>query len=313
MQKLQGLFAPIPTFLDEHGDIDVDGNLIASKKLLQTSIDGLFVLGTTGEFPYFTMEEKKHYMEMFSENLSQSKPIVCCVSHWSQKKALELTDFALEKGFKYISALLPLYFPISDEKILEYYRAIRKRIDEFDSSIPFIFYHIPVFQAAANVKPELIIQLANEGVVQGLKNSTPDMEHAREIIENTRDEFTFFCGTEPLLFHGFRDGHINAKFDGGIFSALNVMPNTYKSLFKATKELDRDEFARIWPLVDEFIALFDHGVTYLPQITKYAMKIAGYNILDTVREPLGIIGKDIQKQITKIVQKIQSYWGSMQI
>jgi dihydrodipicolinate synthase/N-acetylneuraminate lyase len=69
----------------------------------------------------------------------------------------------------------------------------------------------------------------------------------------------------------------------------------------------------MWPLVDEFIALFDHGVTYLPQITKYAMKIAGYLVSDTVRKPLGIIGKNIQKQTTQIVQKIQTYWGSMQI
>ncbi len=313
MDKLKGLFAPIPVFLDEKGNIDFESNLTASKKLLQTSIDGLFILGTTGEFPYFTMEEKKHYIDMFSENLNQSKPIVACVSHWSQKKALELTDFALEKGFKFISALLPLYFPVTDANILEYYRAIRKRINEFDNSIPLIFYHIPVFQAAVNVKPELIIQLANEGVVQGVKNSTPDLGHSRKIIENTGDEFTFFCGTEPLLFHGFRDGQITKKFDGGIFSALNVMPNTYKSLFNATKELNRDEFARIWPLIDEFIALFDHGVTYLPQITKYAMKMVGYSVLDTVHKPLGSIGKDIQKQITQIVQKIQAYWGSMQI
>ncbi len=309
MRKLEGIFAPIPVFLDENYSINFPTNLEASKRLLKTNSDGLFILGITGEFPYFTMEEKKQYIDTLSENLNQSKPLVCCVSHSSQKKALELTEFALSKGYKYISALFPHEFPVSDENIYEYYRAIRKKIDEFDTSIPFIFYYIP----AINVKPELIIQLADEGIVQGIKNSTEDLEHSREIIQNTDDEFSFLCGTESLLFQGYRDGQINTKFDGGIFSGANVMPHTYKSLFKATKEAQRDEFARIWPLVDEFAALFDHGLTYLPQITKYAMKTAGYNISDFVREPLGIIGKDIQKQTAKIVQKIQKYWGSEQI
>ena len=313
MHKLEGIFGPIPTFLKNDGSLDYDSNLKAGKKLLETDIDGLFLLGITGEFPYFTMEEKKQYLEMFSENLNQSKPLVCCVSHWSQKKALELTEYAIGKGFKYISALLPLYFPVSDENILNYYRSIRKMIDEFDSSIPFIFYHIPVFQAAISVKPEIIIQLANEGIVQGVKNSTPDLEHTREIIQKTSEQFSFICGTESLLLNGYRDGQINTKFDGGIFSGANVMPHTYKSLFKATKETQRDEFARIWPLVDEFTALFDHGLTYLPQITKYAMKTAGYDISDFVRKPLGVIGKEIQKQTAQIVQKIQKYWGSEQI
>jgi dihydrodipicolinate synthase/N-acetylneuraminate lyase len=313
MYKLDGLFAPIPTFLRKNGDIELNTNLEASKNLLKTPIDGLFLLGTTGEFPYFSLEEKFQYLDSLSEILNQSKPLVCCVSHWSQKKALEITEYALNKGYRYISALLPLYFPINEENISEYYRAIRKLIDEYDSKIPLIFYHIPVFTSAVKISPELIIQLAKEGVVQGVKNSTPDLEHGRKIIQNTADEFSFLCGTESLLFQGFRDGKINSKFNGGIFSGLNIMPHTYSVLFKAVKESNADQFVRLWPLIDEFAALFDHGLTYLPHITKYGMRVAGYNVLDTVRAPLGIINEIIKKELTTIVQKVQKYWGSLEI
>ncbi|MBN2155803.1 MAG: dihydrodipicolinate synthase family protein [Candidatus Lokiarchaeota archaeon] len=313
MQKLKGIFGPIPIFLTKDGSIDFDTNLKISKQLLLTDIDGLFILGTTGEFPYFSMEEKKRYIDMFCENFSQFKPIVCCVSHWSQKKAIELTEYALKNGFKYISALLPQYFPVSEINILEYYRSIRKKIDDYDSSVAFIFYHIPVIQSAVSVKPGVIIQLANEGVIQGVKNSTPDLDHSRKIIENTGKEFSFLCGTETLLLEGFRDGAINTQFDGGIFSGANALPLTYKKLFEATKIADRDNFARLWPLVDEFIAIFDHGLTYLPQITKYAMKKAGYVVSNEINKPLGVIDKKIKKQISEVIHKIQIYWGTNQI
>jgi len=313
MQKLQGIFGPIPTFLNNEGFIDFDGNERSIKNLLETDIDGLFILGTTGEFPYFTMEEKKDYLNIVNTHLNQPKQIVCCVSHWTLKNAIELTEFALEKGFKCISASLPLYFPISEEGIYEYYRVLRKTIDNYDASIPFIFYHIPVFSATIDVKPEIIINLADEGVIQGVNTSTSDLEHCRQIIENTSEDFSFLCGTESLLIQGYRDGKINTEFDGGIFSGANIMPYTYKILFQATIMENRDEFARIWPLVDEFISLFDHGLTYLPQITKYAMKIVGYEIEDTVKSPLGVINNRIQKQTISIIRSIQSFWGSMRI
>jgi len=310
MQKLFGVLAPTPTFINEKGAIDFSANLKVCEQLQKTEISGLWILGTTGEWSYFTTEERKAFVKFLLEQKSITKPMVICANHWRTDIAVDLAKHAAKNGAKYISSLLPLYFQISDEGIKRHFREIRKGINEVDPSIPFFMYHIPIFTSTANIKAEIVAELANEGTIQGIKDSTFEVSHPLQIFEKlTAKEFNYFCGTELLLLAGYREGNIVKKFDGGIFSGADVLPNTYSRLFKAAVELDKLEFFKIWPVVDKFTTMWKDGVWYLPHVCKFGMKHLKYEVNDAPCAPLEILNKKMKQNVVNAIDDTMTFWG----
>jgi len=313
MRKLKGIYAPIPTFLDQNNKIDLNGNIAACKKLLESDIAGLYIFGTTGEFAYFSIEERKFYIENLLYQLDTSKELIICIHHWNTNKAMELAEHAIKNGAKYLAAVLPLYYSVSEKGIYNYYKSIRAKINEFDDSIQLFLYNIPLLPSTANITPQIISNLANEGIINGIKDSVIELEHAKNVLENVDNSFCFLCGTEPLLLYAFREGNIIKRFDGGVFSGADVLPNTYVKLFNAAVNLDFENFYRIWPLVDEFISLWDEGIFMLPHIIKYAMKYQKYQINDLPCNPLDIISDNKKKEVEKVIVKIMEFFGDFLI
>ncbi|MBD3353271.1 MAG: hypothetical protein GF364_17455 [Candidatus Lokiarchaeota archaeon] len=310
MKKVNGILAPIPTFIDKEGKIDLDANKNVCDSLCETEIGGLYILGTTGEFAYFSLEQRKKLISFLCNDCEFSKPMIMCVQHWNTDKAVELTEYALKNGVKLISALLPIYFPLSDQGIISYFTAIHEVIEEYDSNIPLYVYHIPILPSTAEIKAEIIVKLADSGVINGIKDSVFDYTHAKEILEGVGKGFNFLCGTEPLLVDAFREGSVIDRFDGGVFTGVNILPNTYARLFKAAKEGDKNSFNRIWPYIDELIALWDDGVYYLPHVCKYGMKYLGYDVQDIPCQPLDLINNKKKEQTQRIIDNTKKFWGS---
>lgn len=313
MKKLTGIFAPVPTFIDDKGKIDFNANKNACERLLKSEINGLFIMGTTGEFAYFSVEERKEYIKFLLKDSIIKAPMIICVSHWSTEKAVDLAKYAAQLGAKYISALLPTYYPISDNSIKNYFRSIRKAVNEIDPEISLLMYHIPIIPSTANIKAEIIAELANEGTLNGIKNSTFELSHAQTLLNAVSNEFNFLCGTVPLLLEAYREENIIKKFDGGVFSGADVLPNSYSRLLNAGIKGDKENFLRIFPVIDEFTALWDIGINYLPAICKYAMKYLGYKVNDNVCRPLDPITPKMEQKVEKVIDKIRSYWGSDEI
>lgn len=310
MKKLKGVLAPAPTLIDEKRNVDLESNLATCQRLLESEIGGLFLLGTTGEFAYFSVEDRKKYIEFMCEKLITEKPVVYCVQHTCTKYALEMTEFALQKGAKYIAALLPVYFEVTDEGIKRYFRSIRKTIDEFDTEIPLYMYHIPIIQSTAEASPEIVIELAEEGTLAGIKDSVFELSHAQNVLEGVDENFNFLCGTEPLLEAAVNQGDIAKKFDGGVFTGVNIMPNSYSRLINAAIKGDLDTYHKIKPHIDGIIESWSKGVSYLPAICKYALKYQGYPICNLPCEPLELIDSEIKENIETAIENTRKFWKS---
>lgn len=316
-QFINGILAPIPTFFNADHTLNCSGNLNICKIILRSEVSGLFLLGTTGEFSYLSFEQKKNYIEYMNSNLKTNKPVVYCVHHWNTKKSLELTEIALKNGSKILSAMIPAYFSISDENIIKYYTTIRSLINNYDSSIPLILYHIPLLPGTISIKPEIVVELTNAKVIQGIKDSVIDIQHAQKIIENVSSDFIFLCGTETLLLNSFRNNNLITKFNGGVFSGAVIAPNTYSRLLNAGRTEDKENFLRIWPLVDEITTLWDDGINFIPGICKYAIKYMHFRDDENFNydpcSPLPKPPHNLMNNTKRIINKIKSYWGSHEI
>ena len=244
------------------------------------------------------------------ENLKSEKPVVYCVQHWNTKYALELTEYAIECGAEYLAALLPVYFSVAEDGIKKYYREIRSVIDQKKPDVPLYMYHIPILQSTAEIKPEIVIELAEEGTLAGIKDSVFDIKHARAVLSGVNDDFNFLCGTEPLLADAVKDGKLVKKFDGGVFTGVNIMPNSYSRMINAAISGDFETYNKIEPVVSRIIETWSEDISYLPHVCKYAMKYEGYLVLDLPCSPLTIIGDDIKENVREAVDNAKGFWGS---
>jgi 4-hydroxy-tetrahydrodipicolinate synthase len=195
-QSINGTLAPVPTFLNGYHTIINSDNVKVCEILSKSEIGGLFLLGTTGEFPYLSFDQKKEYIEYLSSHLKIDKPVIYCIHHWNTKKSLELTEIALKNGANILSAMVPTYFSISDDNVKNYFISIRKLINEYNSSVPLILYHIPLLPGTLYIKPSIIVELANSQIIQGIKDSVFELQHIQEIIENVTSNFILLSGTE---------------------------------------------------------------------------------------------------------------------
>jgi dihydrodipicolinate synthase/N-acetylneuraminate lyase len=299
MQKITGIIAPTPTFLDDKGNIDVKANIEVCTRLSKTKIGGFYILGTTGEFAYFSETERKNYVEELLENLKIDKPIIVCVSHWNTDRAIDLAEHAISVGAKLLAALLPLYYPISDTGIKEYYHRIRKSINEHDASIPLFLYHIPLITASATIKPEIILELIEDGTIQGMKETSFDITLTKQVLEKAPKDFKYLAGAEPLVFEAYRDKNLIQRMDGAILTGANLLPNTYNELFKAQKSLDEPKVNKYILAVSAIAGLYSQKISYMPQITKFGMKLLGYNVNDKVCDPVETLPDKMKKKVEK--------------
>lgn len=56
---MRGIIPPVVTLIDENGKPDLAKNKQMLDKIIEAGVHGLVLLGSSGEFPHFTMQEKK--------------------------------------------------------------------------------------------------------------------------------------------------------------------------------------------------------------------------------------------------------------
>jgi 4-hydroxy-tetrahydrodipicolinate synthase len=60
---VKGIITPVVTLLDEYKKIDCNSNKFLIKRLIDTGINGIVLLGSTGEFHSLSFEERKYFVE----------------------------------------------------------------------------------------------------------------------------------------------------------------------------------------------------------------------------------------------------------
>lgn len=58
---MKGIISPVVTLLDENGNIDIEKNMDMLDKIIDGGVHGIVLLGSSCEFPHFTLNEKKDF------------------------------------------------------------------------------------------------------------------------------------------------------------------------------------------------------------------------------------------------------------
>ena len=116
------VLAALPTFFDDRGDLD-RATTSAHLDWLATRVDGVFVAGTTGEFPALDRPERIALAEAALTAFGADR-VVVHVGAASTREAVALTRDVLAAGGRRIAVLTPYYLPADDAAVTHHFATI---------------------------------------------------------------------------------------------------------------------------------------------------------------------------------------------
>lgn len=220
MKKLYGTGVALITPFTESLDVDYK----ALKKLLQHTAKGAdyyVVLGTTGESPTLTSEEKSKVLAFIKANNTAKLPIVYGIGGNNTHEVLEAlaaTDF---KGVDAILSVSPYYNKPSQEGIYQHYVKIADACP-----VPVILYNIPG-RTGSNITAETTLRLAAHKNIIGMKESSGNLEQCIKIAKYMPKDFLLVSGDDMLAL---------PLYALGGKGLISVLANPYPTIFKKMKE-----------------------------------------------------------------------------
>ena len=158
------VFSAVPTLFGVTGELDLDANR-ALYKLVAGLLDGLFVAGTTGEFPALEDEER---LALFELALAEAGPdrVIAHVGAPDARHASRLAQAATALGARRIAAITPYYLPARPDELATHYQRIRDAAPD-----PELYAYIFPERTGLHVPPPLFAQVANAAGLAGAKVS----------------------------------------------------------------------------------------------------------------------------------------------
>ena len=164
--RIKGVMVPILTPLSPDHEVDKSSLRRLVNYLLDNGVHGIWAAGTTGEFAALTDEQRHTAIETVVDEVAGRVPVIGNVSTAGTQLAVNLGLSVRESGLDGIAATPPYYYPCAQDELLDHYRHIKDRV-----GLPLWVYNIPV-TVKTTVEPTTIAQLATEGSVVGVKDSS---------------------------------------------------------------------------------------------------------------------------------------------
>lgn len=197
-------------------DLSVDYSSL--EKLIEDQIAGgidyLVVLGTTGETPALSDEEKKEIVRFVIEkNAGRLKIMVGLGSNntLALVDSIKKTDFT---GIDGILSVTPYYNKPTQEGLFQHFKAVVEACP-----VPIVLYNVPG-RTGVNMDAETTLRIAHlSDKVIGIKEACGDLSQFAKIVNGAPDYFKVISGDDGLTLPAIATGSI------GVISVLaNALP-----------------------------------------------------------------------------------------
>jgi len=265
MEYLEGINPAILTLFNEDYSVDYGAIRALLDFLISAKVNGIYVCGTTGEFPLLSVEERQRIAETVINYVNGRITVYIHVGGIRIEDAVTLAKHAYSCRADGIGALSPYYYSYSEDELFQYFYKIASSVPQ---DFPVYLYNIP--QRTGNrIDPSLLVRLIESCPnIVGLKDSSGSFTTVMEYLLAFRDKKIIIIegADEQLL------GGLSVGCKGSISGNANVFPEVFVKLWKEFKE-NRLEDARNTQLdIAKIASILKYG--NIPLI-KYALKLRG--------------------------------------
>ena len=288
---------PVITVFDKDRNLDIQGNINVWEHLIKGGIDGIVLMGSTGEFFSMSMESKKELIDLAIKHINKRVKLYIGTNCMTVEETINLSNYALAKGADAVMVIGPYYFALSPESI-EYY--FDKVAEEIKGNI--YLYNFPA-RTGYDLSPDVTLNLLRKHKnIIGFKDTVTEMGHTRKLITTVKKEFPNF-----IVLSGFDENFAHNIMCGGrgcIGGLSNLYPELFAKWTKAVNEENLKEIGKIQKIIDKLMDLYEIGTPFIP-IIKKAMILRGIEIQDYCTEPFLQATVEQTNRIKEIIKEIE--------
>lgn len=245
---LDGLVVPIATLFADDGALDPGRNARFARALSEAKVDHLFALGSLGEFPSLTDEERGRLQEVVIESAAGATDVWVGCGAPSTRQAVRYAESAEAAGAAAVVAVPPYYLHPPLPAVERYYRAIRAAV-----SVPLLAYNIPSLVGYA-LPPTLVHALYREGTIAGVKDTSGSLSSVASFLEAAPPGFAVFPGDDSLA----RDS-IARGATGAVMGIANVVPRLCVALVGAARSREQGPAEELQRIVNDLVEVSRAG------------------------------------------------------
>jgi 4-hydroxy-tetrahydrodipicolinate synthase len=174
-------------------DLSVDFDSIKKmvRNQLENKIDALIVLGTTGESPVITYDERRKIISAIVEEATGKVPVIIGTGSNDTKKVVENNKQAEDLKADGLLIVNPYYNKGTQESLFEHYKFISEK-----ANLPIILYNVPS-RTGMNILPETVIKIHNECKnVVAVKEASGDISQIAKLISLKTDSLSVLSGND---------------------------------------------------------------------------------------------------------------------
>lgn len=256
---------------------------------IDSGVNALLFLGTTGESPTLTEEEKLKIIDFAVKKVNHRVPVLAGAGTNDTMKTIYTANQYKELGVDGLMVVTPYYNKGTQEGLYQHFKLIAENVD-----CPIYLYNVPS-RTGIDLKPETIVKLSKIKNIVGLKQAYSDLNELMEIVYNCEDDFSVYSGEDALTYVMMSVG---AK--GVVSVASNVLPKYMSELcyryFSGEQKKSLIMQHKINPLIKQLFS----EVNPIP--IKHAMNYIGYKV-GKPRLPLTEMQnkKNLEKEIEKLL------------
>ncbi len=227
----KGIIPPVSTIFHEDGSFDQEGTARLIDYLLNSGVNGLFFLGTGGEFSQMSVSQRKEVAEFAVSYVKGRVPVLIGTGSASTDEVIELSLHAKGVGADGVVVINPYYWPLSEDNLYAHFAKIAEAVD-----LPILLYNFPNL-TGQDLSPEFVRKLVSTySNIVGIKETVDTAGHIREMIlkvKSVRPDFSVFAGFDDHLFNTLALGG-----DGAISASANYAPELTIGIYKAFQSED---------------------------------------------------------------------------
>lgn len=288
----RGLGVAVVTPFTLDGAVDYPALKRLIRYQLDSGVDFLCILATTGETPCLTLDEKNKITELVKEENKGQVPILKYCGGNNTAAVIEEMKATDWSGIDGILSICPYYNKPSQEGLYQHFKAIASA-----SPLPVLMYNVPG-RTGVNMKAETTIRLAHDCAnIVGIKEAAGSLEQVDEIIKGKPDRFDIISGDDALTFSMIASGA------AGVISVIgNALPREFSRMIRLEFQGEYEAARRIHHMFTELYSLL--FVDGNPAGVKALLNDMGYieNVLRLPLVPTTIKTKEKMAEILKEIR-----------
>lgn len=159
---------------------------------LESGINALVAVGTTGESATLTPAERKAVIRFTVERVAGRVPVIAGTGTNNTEHVLDYSKSACDDGADALLVVTPYYNKATQKGLIAHYTAVADA-----STKPIILYNVPS-RTGCNMLPDTVAALAEHPNIIAVKEASGNMAQVVEIFQKCGDKLDVYSGEDGL-------------------------------------------------------------------------------------------------------------------